>query len=348
MFCRPGGSHETKGILRQARGCAASRWPCVSRGVDVDSRCRSGPCTQLWRRRNQLHRLGNRLPIGIASGPDGALWFTNATHFGSIGRISTSGVVSNFTGTGIETPLSITTGPDGALWFTMPSGSIGRMTTSGAVSVYQGTGSGPIGITAGPDGALWFTNSQSNSIGRITTAGVISTYAGAGIDYPDSIVTGSDGAMWFTNANNSSIGRITTAGVVTNYTGTGIDFPWGITAGPDGALWFANESNDSIGRITSVPVVSASPASGEPRQKVAVSGTGLLGGEQIYVTYNTGVGGSSAARIAICSAIAADDGTFNCLGRIPSSSIAGASGDYVIRATGTTSLATAKTIFVLT
>ena len=55
--------------------------------------------------------------------------------------------------------------------------SIGRITTAGVVTNYTGTGiSGPAGIAAGPDGALWFTNYSNNSIGRITTAGVVTNY----------------------------------------------------------------------------------------------------------------------------------------------------------------------------
>ena len=42
---------------------------------------------------------------------------------------------------------------------TTGNNSIGRITTGGVVTNYTGTGiSGPTGITAGPDGALWFTN----------------------------------------------------------------------------------------------------------------------------------------------------------------------------------------------
>ena len=74
-------------------------------------------------------------PAGITAGPDGALWFTN-----------------NGNGTG---------------------DSIGRITTTGTIYTYTGTGiSGPEGITDGPDGAVWFTNyganGSGNSIGRIT------------------------------------------------------------------------------------------------------------------------------------------------------------------------------------
>ena len=40
---------------------------------------------------------------GIAAGPDGALWFTNYGN-NSIGRITTTGVVTNYTGPGIGEP----------------------------------------------------------------------------------------------------------------------------------------------------------------------------------------------------------------------------------------------------
>jgi hypothetical protein len=67
----------------------------------------------------------------IAAGPDGALWFTNPLN-NSIGRITTSGTVTNHTGPGISHPSVIAAGPDGALWFTNPlNNSIGRITTSG-------------------------------------------------------------------------------------------------------------------------------------------------------------------------------------------------------------------------
>jgi virginiamycin B lyase len=195
---------------------------------------------------------GGSEPDEITAGPDGALWFANREN-NSIGRITTAGAVTNYTGTGISHPQGITAGPDGALWFTnYMNNSIGRITTAGAVTIYAGTGiSGPDKIAAGPDGALWFTNLVNNSIGRITTAGAVTNYGGTGISSPEGITAGPDGALWFTNDSNNSIGRITTGGAVTNYTGTGISSPTGITAGPDGALWFTNNgNNNSIGRIT--------------------------------------------------------------------------------------------------
>ena len=56
-------------------------------------------------------------PGDVTTGPDGALWFTNLYN-DTIGRITTAGVVTNYTGTGIDAPQSIAAGSDGALWFT--------------------------------------------------------------------------------------------------------------------------------------------------------------------------------------------------------------------------------------
>jgi virginiamycin B lyase len=123
-------------------------------------------------------------PQSIASGPDGALWFTDDYYpSGStaIGRITTSGVFTNFySGSNIDAVGAIAAGPDGAMWFTDGSpyspllipneiGSIGRITTAGVVTNYTAPGVyDPTAITTGPDGALWFTNYGSDTVGRIT------------------------------------------------------------------------------------------------------------------------------------------------------------------------------------
>ena len=69
------------------------------------------------------------------AGPDGALWFTNYDpQSNSIGRITTTGTVTNYTDPGIRNPVGIVAGPDGALWFTNDN-SIGRIT---AVAAHAG------------------------------------------------------------------------------------------------------------------------------------------------------------------------------------------------------------------
>ncbi|MEU7038521.1 hypothetical protein ABZ958_33310 [Streptomyces sp. NPDC046237] len=57
-------------------------------------------------------------PFGIATGDDGALWFTE-TAADRIGRISTSGEITEFPlPDRAGRPHAIAPGADGALWFT--------------------------------------------------------------------------------------------------------------------------------------------------------------------------------------------------------------------------------------
>ena len=167
----------------------------------------------------------------ITPGPDGALWFSsemasNLNEGSWIGRISTSGVVTEYQIPFAVNPGPLTRGPDGAIWFAGVNvnggNAIGRVTTAGKFSEYAGQ-SGQIGqvlgLTAGPDGALWFTNYSVPgdtgfypypSIGRLTTGGALTTYGSAYVtEGAMAITTGSDGSMWFVDHLNDTLGRIT-------------------------------------------------------------------------------------------------------------------------------------------
>jgi virginiamycin B lyase len=164
-------------------------------------------------------------PVDITSGPGKALWFTNndydnnhlATRGGSIGRITTAGVVTNFRNPRISGPAGITTGPDGALWFTNYNSSfIGRVSTSGKFTFHDvGPMGNTTGILSGPDGSLWYT-SGFGAIGRITTAGVATLYVVAGSGpsgalVPGAMATGPGGAVWVTSFADEAIERIKVA-----------------------------------------------------------------------------------------------------------------------------------------
>jgi virginiamycin B lyase len=208
---------------------------------------------------------GIESPLGIAAGSDGALWFTNQSG-NSIGRITTSGIITYYTGRKVLGPGAITAGPDGALWFTTQrgininsGGAIGRITTSGTITYYTDpTIPDPFAITTGSDGALWFTSEVGHAIGRIATSGTITNFTNPDFSLLFDITAGPDGALWFVNAEGTSgdsIGRITTSGAVTFFP-IPKGYPQSITAGPDGALWFTNWDTNSIGRITTSGTVT--------------------------------------------------------------------------------------------
>jgi streptogramin lyase len=238
-------------------------------------------------------------PSGITAGPDGALWFTEASA-NKIGRITTGGSITEVPiPTASSGPGSIIAGPDGALWFVESIGNkIGRITTGGVITEFTipTAESQPYAITAGLDGALWFTEGNGHKIGRITTAGAFTEYP-----VPMTfafwpvlgITTGLDGALWFGVSSSDVVritttgtftgysiataesnpyfiipgpdgGRITTAGLVDGYPiPTSDSFSEGMTVGPDGALWFTENSGNKIGQAI-VPLArpSVEPASG--------------------------------------------------------------------------------------
>jgi virginiamycin B lyase len=190
-------------------------------------------------------------PSYIVSGPDGNLWFTPG--FPGIGKISTSGVVT-------QVPIGTSDGAgalvfdkDGNLWFAEGANSIARMSPNGEIVSFTLPGTSFYNIAIGADGNLWFTGLPATAIGKITSSGSVSQYSLSSNPY--AITAGPDGNIWFTEGNG--IGRITPSGTITEFPLPGIGGTK-ITAGPDGALWFTDisENTGKIGRITTSGAIS--------------------------------------------------------------------------------------------
>src|ERR1700722_10454471 len=95
------------------------------------------------------------VPFGIASGPDGNLWFTDDSATApAIGQITISGTITRFPLPAGLVPGLIVTGPTATdLWFTDANPSapaIGHITLTGTISeIALSAGSLPRGITVG-------------------------------------------------------------------------------------------------------------------------------------------------------------------------------------------------------
>jgi len=106
------------------------------------------------------HRVN---PTRLAAGPDGALWFTEWDGH-AIGRITTSGTITEFPLTTGLSPYDIKAGPDGALWFTADS-CIGRITTSGDVTAWPVHGAGRLrGLVVTADGSVWAADDLKSAL----------------------------------------------------------------------------------------------------------------------------------------------------------------------------------------
>src|SRR5262249_33885451 len=150
--------------------------------------------------------------LGITTGPDGNLWFTeqNANNIGEINPTTHA--------------ISL---------FTVPT-----------------AGSWPWGIAAGSDGNLWFTETLANKTGESNptthafnaNARPTASNGGNPIVYPRGITAGPDGNLWFAwdGIGAGAIGEINPITDAINYhpVPTPLFHISDITAGPDGYLWF--------------------------------------------------------------------------------------------------------------
>jgi len=211
------------------------------------------------------------LTQSIAAGSDGNVWFAEQTA-DKIGRVTPSGMFTEFSLATGSSPFFITAGPDGALWFTeFASNKIGRITTGGTVTEFNipTASARPETIATGPDRNIWFTEGVGK-IGRLSPgSGNVAEFAiptTAGL--PLGITAGPDGNLWFVEQTAGKVGRITTGGTVTEFNpptaGNGATL---ITTGPDGALWFTEANANQIARVTtagafsefSIPTARSSP-----------------------------------------------------------------------------------------
>jgi virginiamycin B lyase len=197
----------------------------------------------------------NYMPLGVAAGSNGQMWFTQGC--AGVALVS-GGTVRQFNMQGISgETTAIVQGPDGAMWFAADgTATIGRVTSTGALTLYPGIGRRandlPHGVAVGPDGNLWWTALQSNLIwvtdlhGNVVHAYTIPTAASA----PWGIVAGRDGALWFTEWSGNKIGRVTTNGVFSEYPiPTPKAHPQGLAIATNGTIWFTEAGANKIGRI---------------------------------------------------------------------------------------------------
>jgi len=190
----------------------------------------------------------NTKPWNIASGPDGAMWFTELDA-NKIGRITTSGVVTEYTvPTANAAPYDITAGSDGALWFTENNVSkIGRIAMDGTITEYDAPRNAnndevkPTNITKSADGTLWYA--ATGSIGKITTSGMTTRY-----DLPSPYasvtvkgITNSVSGIYFTASDIyglSAIGHVKNDGTIELFPLLRGMMPTDITGEAGDRLWF--------------------------------------------------------------------------------------------------------------
>lgn len=190
-------------------------------------------------------------PGQMVRGPMSDLWFVESGSNGSIGRMTTSGVLTEYLlPIPNEAADSLALGPDGNIWFFeyqpgYQQQMIGRITRNGKfLPPFNVTGGNA--MTTGPDGRVWVTQ-KDTSIIAITRSGHATTYKGLTSAAYD-IISGPDGNLWF--AEGAYIGRITTTGTITEFSQPSSLGIYSLAFGPDKHIWFTMEFAQYIGRMS--------------------------------------------------------------------------------------------------
>lgn len=219
---------------------------------------------------NEYALVSGSGPLWAVSGPDGNLWFTEASS-NKIAKMTPGGSVTEYALPTSSSPRGIVSGPNSELWFAdFGTSKIGRITTAGAITEYAlPAGSEPWGITVGKEGNLWFTDYGSSKVEKMTTSGTRTEYTLTSGAHPYGIVLGSDGKMWFAEAGTGKVGTMTASGgSYTKYPLASGSTPYGIASGPEGSLWVTDFG--ATNRVFSMTTTGATteyplPAGSAPR-----------------------------------------------------------------------------------
>lgn len=230
----------------------------------------------------------NAGPSGIASGPNGLLWFAE-TNIGKVGQISNSvpPVISEFLLSNTARPTNVTLGSDGNMWITDPAtNAIWKVSQKGIVGgpCLLPAKADPTSIVTGSDGSLWFTEAGLNKMGRLpvtntSACGTITQFniptRNAGLS---TVVAGADGALWFTERNAKKLGRMLVTGhVAAEYSLAPASSATALVEGIDNNFYFADPASDQIGQFTTmtqkVKLFKIPTANAQP-------GTMILGNDQ--------------------------------------------------------------------
>jgi sugar lactone lactonase YvrE len=228
-------------------------------------------------------------PFGVAVGPDGSIYMTDAGEHNRIQRIAPDGNVTTIAG-GIE---GFGDGVEGKAQFNSPSGiavapngdlivadtgnhCIRRVPLHGETATVAGNGkagyadgparqaqfNGPIGVAVDPSGNIYVADSYNDRIRMITPDGQVSTVAGKGapgfadgdrntalFDTPSGIIVANDNSLIVADTGNDRLRRITPDGNVATLPVADLSSPIGLAITYDNFLYVTELDRSRVVQI---------------------------------------------------------------------------------------------------
>ena len=195
----------------------------------------------------------------ITSGSDGNLWFLENTVYGAVGKITTSGVVTEYKAQMQNYQNGIVSGPDGAIWYSQGyPNAVARVTTKGVVSTVPLSSLNALGnsLTVGPDNRIWVAEGVAGALGRLSAIGGTGQdfTATHGVQFTGEVASFVDGT---TTAKSSKLtatiywgDSTTSSGTITGSTGGPFDVSGSHTYSTAGTFHPYATLYDSVDKLT--------------------------------------------------------------------------------------------------
>jgi sugar lactone lactonase YvrE len=208
-------------------------------------------------------------PEGIAFDASGNMYVTDYVNH-RIRKISPSGIISTFAGTGSPGY----------------SGDGGPATL--AHLFY------PVGITVDASGNIYFADASNNRIRKINTSGIISTVAGNGstsfsgdggpataaaLYWPSAVALDAGGNIYITDFSNNRVRKVSTSGIISTFAGTGtagysgdggaatlaqLSLPYGVNVNSSGDIYISDYGNHVVRKIAPSSIITTFAGTGTP------------------------------------------------------------------------------------
>jgi RHS repeat-associated protein len=204
-------------------------------------------------------------PIGVAVGPDGSVYVTEAQGNRAVRRITPEGMITTFAGGGGEfvpegpgaqlqfgSPYDVDAGPDGSIYVADRACLVWRITPDGYGTIVAGY--------LREDSAQYYPDCTYAGDGGPATAGGIGNISALAVD--------DDGTVFMADTADNRILRVTPDGIITTIAGTGvlgtgngigdggparaadIGYVLAIEAGVDGSVYFSDLDNKGIWKVS--------------------------------------------------------------------------------------------------
>lgn len=206
-----------------------------------------------------LAKINN--PSGVALDASGNLYIVDQYNY-RIRKVSPSGIISTFAGTGSPGYF----GDGGA--------------ATGAIF------NQPVGIAIDGIGNVYIADYQNSAIRKINTSGIVSTFAGRGgagfagdggpstsskLDHPTGVSADAAGNIYIADCDNSRVRKVNTSGIISTFAGTGVaaysgdgaaatlaelNAPYAVKADASGNVYIADNANHRVRKVNTAGVIS--------------------------------------------------------------------------------------------